>query len=106
MKSRTRTLKNHDRRFFFAACSLMLVLFVAYVYFVAAAVAHVVVRKELDRKISAVEANISDLEAAYITAKDTVALDDALARGFVENDDKVFVVKLSDSVALSRHETR
>lgn len=96
----TRTHCYKDRRFFFLAISILFVLFLAYVYFVSAAVAHVVVRQELSQEITEVQTKISELEAEYILAKDDVALEMAMERGFTVTEEKVFVAKKADAVAL------
>lgn len=105
-RTKTRTHCYKDRRLFFAALSLVLALFAAYVYFVSAAVAHVVVRKEINQEITDMQTKISDLEAEYILAKDHVVEDMAYTRGFTKNEEKVFVTITADAVALSHGETR
>ncbi len=98
---RTRAHCYKDRHIFFSALSLVFILFAAYVYFVSAAVAHVVVRKELAQEITDTQTKISELEAEYILAKDGVALEMAMERGFEVNEKKVFVTKAAPAVALS-----
>lgn len=105
-KARTRAHCYKDRRLFFSAVSLVLVLFAGYVYFVSAAVAHVVVRKEINQEITDMQTRISDLEAEYILAKDEVVEDMAYTRGFTKNEEKVFVTMTADAVALSHGEAR
>jgi len=99
-KNTTRTHCYKDRRSFFLALSVLFVLFMAYIYFVSAAVAHVVVRQELSQEITEVQTKISELEAEYILAKDDVALEMAMERGFAVTEEKVFVAKKADAVAL------
>jgi hypothetical protein len=105
-KTRTRAHCYKDRRLFFASLSLVLVLFAAYIYFVSAAVAHVVVRKEVNQEITDMQTRISTLEAEYILAKDGVIEDMAYTRGFTKNEEKVFVTIAADAVALSHGEAR
>lgn len=92
---------NLERKLFYVAVSSVAMLSFAYVYFVSAAVAHVVVRKELSQEITNTQTHISDLESAYIVAKDSVGIDVANARGFEKNEEKVFVTKVSSNMALS-----
>lgn len=89
-----------ERRAFYAALSCVLVLSGAYVYFVSAAVAHVVVRKELSQDIRATELRISELESIYMETKNSIDEAAALGRGFEENEDRVFVTKKAANVAL------
>lgn len=100
-RARTHAHCFKDRRVFFSALSLVFILFAAYVYFVSAAVAHVVVRKELSQEITNMQTRISELEAEYILAKDGVALEMAMERGFTVTEEKVFVAKTDAAVALS-----
>ena len=95
-----------ERKYFYAAGSLMVVLFIAYVYFVSMSVAHVVVRKELSRDISDTQTRLSELEAAYIAAQQAVDIETALARGFAVNNEKIFVEKADTALVLSRNDTR
>lgn len=67
---------------FFAALSLLLILFSAYVYFVSASIVHVIVRKEIDREAAYLSSRIGDLETAYIAAQQAIDNDTASARGF------------------------
>lgn len=105
-RTNTKTTYHTERRLFYVAAASLCILSVAYVYFVSAAVAHVVVRKELSQEIVATQTRISDLEAEYIIAKDSVGMDMAIAHGFEGNSAKVFVTKVSSNMALSLNNER
>ncbi len=93
-----------ERQAFCIAVSLFFILAVLYIYFVSAAVAHVVVRKELDQDITAMHTRISELESAYVIGKDAIGEAQALTQGFEKNEVKIFVEKKS-SVAFSSNES-
>ena len=97
---------NLERKLFYTALGSIMALSVAYVYFVSASVAHVVVRKELTQKITATQTHISDLETEYILAKDAVGEETALQKGFEKNEKKVFVTRARSNLVLSRNNER
>ncbi len=104
---RTTTKTYHtERKLFYASATLLLCVFAAYIYFVSAAVAHVVVRKELSQEISEMQTRISELEADYIASQNAVGIDMALAHGFAPNEDKIFVEKARTNAQLSLNDTR
>ena len=76
----------------------VLLLFVAalvlgglYVYFVASAVVHAVVRKDVQDDIARVHSEIAELEVVYLQHKDAITLGRANSLGFVTIADKVFI---------------
>ncbi len=95
-----------ERRLFYMGVSSLLVLMGAYMYFVSAAVAHVVVRKEVSQEITQTQTRISDLESQYIIAKDSVLEETALSKGFTKNEKKVFVTRTPASLVLSSNNER
>lgn len=95
-----------ERHIFFVLISVIVVLSGAYIYFVSSAVAHVVVRKEVGSEITRIQAQISTLEAEYIVAKDAVAEEMAFSRGFLKNEEKIFVAKKATAMVLSRNDER
>lgn len=97
----TTNIHNAKRKFFYAGFLTLALLSVGYVYFVSAAVAHVVVRKELHQEMTKTQTRISDLESAYIIAKDAVGIDAVSSHGFEKNEEKVFVSKVSANAVLS-----
>ena len=106
MKQKMTKTYNTERKLFFVGVSSIMVLVGAYIYFVSAAVAHVVVRKELSQEINKIQTHISDLESEYIIAKDAVGASSADVRGFQKNEEKVFVTKVSSNVVLSLYNER
>lgn len=82
MTRKTTTPYCRERRIFFAAFSLLLILFCAYIYFVSASIVHVIVRKEIDREAAYLSSRIGDLETAYIAAQQAIDDRTVSARGF------------------------
>lgn len=95
-----------DRLYVAAAFSLLLSLFVLYMYFVSASVVHVVMRQEAQREISALHSEISTLEAAYIKAQHSVSSDIAQLNGYVETNTKVFIGREDTTLVLSANGVR
>ena len=104
MARRITRLYCNERRLFYVALSILICMFGAYMYLVSASVVNVIVRKETDQEIAQINARLSELETAYIEAKDMVNLDTALSRGFSKTPDRVFVTKKSGSLVLSRND--
>jgi hypothetical protein len=85
------------------ALSMLIMVFCTYVYFVSSAIAHVVMRKEVDSNIGELSTKVSDLEARYIEMQHTVSTDIAAKKGFVIADSKIFIDTKSDTLVLSRN---
>ncbi|HEU4677784.1 MAG TPA: hypothetical protein VFS75_03660 [Candidatus Paceibacterota bacterium] len=94
---------NGESRLFYAAALSCIIVFAGYVYFLSLSVVHVVMRKEVDGQIAAVNTQVSELETAYIARQQSVSRDVALAKGFVIADKKIFIDKGADTVAFSRN---
>lgn len=94
-----------EQRLFFAALSVFLMLFGLYVYFISAAVVHVIARKEVDREIAHVHSRIGDLESAYIKAKQAIAPETIAQYGFVVSSaQKIYVQKAPVNLVLATHD--
>lgn len=94
------TVYKEESRMFYAACIFLLTMFFAYIYFVSASVADVVVRKEVDAQITAIGTKLSQLEAEYIEMQHSLSADIATHRGFVAVDEKVFIQAGGDTLVL------
>ena len=101
MASQAKTLYARERKLFFVALSMLLGLFATYVYFISASVVHVIVRKEIDTEIADVSSRISDLESAFIAAKDSITEETVLAHGFSTAPvEKIYITKVPSSLVL------
>jgi len=90
-----------EQRVFFAALSLLLILFGTYIYLVSASIVHVIVRKEIDREIAHLNSRIGDLESAYIAAHERLTEEAVAAHGFVAISEKVYVEKAPTNLVLA-----
>ncbi len=103
---RTQTYKTpyeRERRYFYAALALVVMMVALYVYFLSASVVHVVMRKEIDKEIAAKGSYVSKLEAEYIEAQHAMSEEIATLQGYVEAREKIFIEPDDTSVALSRN---
>jgi hypothetical protein len=73
---------------------------VLYIYFVAASVLHVVVRQDVDVRSAAVRSELASLETSLIAAQHEISNRLALSNGYSAEDDKVFISRGGDDVAL------
>ena len=97
---KTATIHQKEKYWFFAASFLLVLSFIAYMYFVSASVVHVVMRKEIDVEINTLSSKISQLEAEYIEAQHTVSTNIATLQGYVANDAKIFIDRTQASLVL------
>ena len=89
-----------QQRIFFAALSLLLILFAAYIYFISAAIVHVIVRKEIDRELTELSSKVGDLEAAYIASQSKIDEETIGRFGFAPASDAVYVRRAATDLAL------
>lgn len=97
------TAYEEESRFFFGALAVFFVVFCLYMYSVSSAVAHVVMRKEVDAQISELSASVSQLESEYIELQHSVSSDIAGMKGFVVADTKIFIDADEGTLVLSRN---
>jgi len=72
---------------------------VAYIYFVAASVLHVVVRQDAEETASSLQSDIAALETQLIAAQHEISSRLALLDGYNDDENKIFVVRGGDDVA-------
>ncbi len=102
-KYKRTTAYAEETRFFYGALTLLCITFIVYMYSISAAVAQVVMRKEVDSRISELSASVSQLESKYIELQHAVSNDIATMKGFVPAEKKVFIDTTSDTLVLSRN---
>lgn len=90
-----------DKLYVVSAFSFLIVLFGLYVYFVSASILHVVMQQELGRQVSAINAEISQLESEYIKAQHQLSADIASRDGYVDASDKIFIRRSEAKLVLS-----
>ena len=89
-----------DKRAFMCLCSMSLILFVLYVYFISASVVHVVMRTEISHDITKLSSDISGLESSYIQEQHKVSADIASLQGYAIATEKTFIDKKKDNLVL------
>ena len=93
-----------ESRLFYIALVSLITIFFAYMYFVSISIADVVMRKEVDRQITDISTNISQLETSYIDKQHEVSNDIASHKGYVVADLKVFINKSnSDTLVMNQN---
>lgn len=90
-----------EKMLFVGLSSLCMVLFALYIYFISAAVVHVVIRTEIGQEIAQISSEISELEGKYIAAQHKVSKDIASLQGYVQTQEKLFIDKTPSSLVLS-----
>jgi len=85
-----------------ALVSIIMLLVVAYVYFVAAAVLAAVMHQDHERTAMAVRSEIAELETQLITAQHTISSRLAVETDFAATEQKIFLERAPDTnVALT-----
>ena len=84
--------------------SLLMVIFGAYIYFVSASIAHVVISQEVGQKMATVNAEISEAEATYIKLQYSISSEVAKEKGFILATDKIYTTRAGDALVLSQRE--
>lgn len=102
-KHKSIKLYQEERVWFFAALSMLVVVFSGYVYFLSASVVHVVMRKEINQEIARIGSDVSRLEADYIEAQHSVSDEIVTRHGYVTAEHKTFITKTDATLVLSQN---
>jgi hypothetical protein len=94
-------LDSLEKRIFSGLSVIILLLAVAYGYFVNGIVFNTVARKGLENNIASMSSDISELEFSYIAAKNSITLPYAYSIGFKDTKDPVFISRASSEHGLS-----
>lgn len=81
--------------------TLIVVLFVLYIYFVSASVVHVVMRMQINNEMQQTSTEISQLDTKYIALQNKVSNDIASMKGYTEITQKVFINRDSGNLAMA-----
>ena len=84
-----------------AAFTVLLALFLVYIYFISVSVSHVVMRKELTNDVIALKSEISNLESIYIERKHQISQDLTTKAQIVAVVDKTFIDKSHTNLVMS-----
>ena len=89
-----------EKRYLITGVGFLLILISLYMYYVGATVMHVVVRKEMNRSMSDINSQVSQLEAEYIAAQHDLSARVATLPGFVETPEKVFIERADTTLVV------
>ena len=95
-----------QQRLCLVLATVLLGLFIAYIYLISASIVHVVMRTELNQEIQRVSSEISLLESRYIAAQHNVSESIASLEGYAENSDKIFIDRSAPRFVYSGEVTR
>lgn len=99
---KTLLINIRDNRFsFYVLASGVLLSAAFYIYCVNMAVRNTISRNGMESKISSLQANLSDLETAYVVKVSSLTLDSAKTLGLHEPKNKIFISKNSSTKSLS-----
>ena len=105
MISKVISIKNNPATFYILLSGITFFI-VFYIYCVNAAVRNVVLREEVESKISSLHNTVSELEFKYMSSENTMTLEKAKLVGLLEPSQKVFISKNNQNKALSLYNTR
>jgi cytochrome bd-type quinol oxidase subunit 2 len=94
--------KLNTKALFFMLASVLVLVFVLYVYLVNKTVLNVVAREQTTRQIATLSTSIGELEFKYISAKNAVTLDLAYSHGFENSQPTLFVSRGQTTLSYRR----
>ena len=84
-----------------ALLATTLVLFALYIYFLSAAVVHVVIREDVEHSLQTLRSDITALESDYIAAQHSVSNRISSFAGFEEITNKVFIDRAAPALVMN-----
>lgn len=92
---------NHTQKIIFRALlGCLLVLMVAYCYFIGNITFNILARKSFENNIQVVTTKISQLELDYLKKMSLIDKDYAINNGFIESEDSIFALRTLNEVAI------
>jgi len=91
MRERIQSIHNPERKVFAIFIVLALLLCAAYGYFLHRAISNVMARENTLKEVASLDIRLNELEFSYIALQNSVSLEDAYERGFVDIEAPVFV---------------
>ena len=82
--------------------SIAVLLLGAYIFFVNGAIAQIVSARDTQAQISEIGGRIGSLESQLLAAQSQIVLADALARGFTESTDTLYITREPASLSFNR----
>jgi hypothetical protein len=91
----------NERALFYILASVLVVVFMLYAYLVNRTILNVVAREQTQKQITSLSSSIGNLEFKYITAKNSVTLDLAHSKGFIDSNSTTFIARKANSSTLT-----
>ncbi len=102
MITKSLQLNNLSQKLFWFLVVLIVLLSIAYVYFVNSSIINVALRDDHEEEISVVQTQITSLVTEYLALSSLIDFDQAVLLGFAEAKDKNdFVARQSGSITLT-----
>jgi len=92
-KTMLQQLGRFQRLLFWSFAGIAGLFLCLYIYFVLHSISMVFTRTDLERQISTLQSNLSDLELQYVNRKDALTLEVARELGFQPTSKKNFITK-------------
>ena len=84
-----------EKRILISLIAFIVLLVGMYGFLISSAIVNVIVREEMEQKISATYSHMSELESDYLAQKNAITLSLAYDLGFIDNKIKIFVIRTS-----------
>ncbi|TSC62492.1 MAG: hypothetical protein G01um101448_607 [Parcubacteria group bacterium Gr01-1014_48] len=101
MKHYSETVQNPERKVFFLLAAILLCLFAVYGFLLNATIVRVVAREAAIGFISELDVQLGELEFSYISLQNTIDLNMAYNRNFVDAPSPIFISRESSGRSLS-----
>lgn len=101
MLQRIKTVHNPQKKIFVFFTVLVVSFFVLYGYFLNITIIRVVERERTLEEASAMDANLSELEFQYIAMQNSINIEEAYARDFVDIESPIFISRDPKTRSLS-----
>lgn len=101
MRERMQSIGNQERKIFAVFVALALGLCTLYGYFLREAIQSVVARTQATEEIASLDTQLNDLEFSYIALQNSIDIESAHNRGFIDIEAPIFVSRTPAPTSLS-----
>ncbi|MES3031099.1 MAG: hypothetical protein V4697_01655 [Patescibacteria group bacterium] len=98
------TMLLYRERIFAILVAALILSSCAYVFLLQKAIMNVVAREKVSKEIRHISTSVSELESKYLSAKNTINIELAHARGFKNTEVSTFISKKSLTAMADSHE--
>ncbi len=93
-------IESYEKQIFWAVFSLLISLTLTYGFLVNKTISNAISKERMDSEIATLNTNVNTLEFQYLSLKDSITMNLALSKGFVETKEANFAA-LSPTKSLS-----